>query len=190
MLALLAAGQSRRFGDRDKLSARLGGKMLGVHAAETGTRLSFAQRLVIGSPDHDCAPHWSALGYRIIANDDAALGQATSVRLAAARAIQSGASAMCIMLADMPFVTCDHLGRLVAAFEQTGETVASVRNGQAMPPAIFSAAVLESLIALTGDSGARNLLADAELVEADDPTLLDVDTEAELDQANLIFNNK
>ncbi len=41
MLALLAAGQSRRFGYSDKLSALLGDKMLGLHAAETGTAMSF-----------------------------------------------------------------------------------------------------------------------------------------------------
>lgn len=192
MLALLAAGQSRRFGDRDKLSAMLGDKMLGIHAAETGAELPFIRKLVIGSPMHDCAPQWGALGYQIIANEEAAQGQATSVRLAAAQAIEVKASALCIMLADMPFVTSDHIGRLIAAFEQSGgtSTVASVRNGRAMPPAIFPPAAFETLIALEGDSGARSLLADAKLVKADDPILLDIDTGADLADANIICNNR
>lgn len=192
MLALLAAGRSRRFGDQDKLSAMLGGKMLGLHAAEVGADLPFAHKLLIGSPEHDCAPQWSALGFQVIANEDAAQGQATSVRLAAGQAIETGASALCIMLADMPFVTSDHLDRLIAAFEQSGSasTVSSARDGQAMPPAIFPAAALESLIALEGDSGARKLLADAELVDADNRVLIDIDTEAELAQANIPLNNK
>jgi molybdenum cofactor cytidylyltransferase len=192
MLALLAAGQSRRFGDRDKLSAMLGGKMLGLHAAGVGAELPFARKLVIGSPEHDCAPQWSALGYQVIANEDAVQGQATSVRLAAAQAIATGASALCIMLADMPFVTSEHIGRLIAAFEQSSgtSTVASARDGQVMPPAIFPAAALESFIGLEGDSGARGLLADAELVDADDPILLDIDTEADLERVNIICNNK
>lgn len=190
MLALLAAGQSRRFGDQDKLSALLGDKMLGLHAAETIADLPFAQKLVIGSLKHDCAEKWSELGYEVIANQDAALGQATSVRLAAARAIDTGATALCIMLADMPFVTRDHVGRLIAAFEQSGGTniVASGRRGQAMPPAIFSFDSLEMLMTLEGDSGARMLLADAKLVAADDHVLMDIDTVEDLAQANTTYN--
>jgi molybdenum cofactor cytidylyltransferase len=187
MLALLAAGQSRRFGDSDKLNALLGDKMLGLHAAETGAAMSFSHKLVIASP-HGSAEQWSNLGYRVIANQDAALGQATSVRLAATHAIDAGASALCILLADMPFVTCDHLGRLIAAFEQSGGTVASARDGQAMPPAIFSIDALESLLALEGDSGARSLLADARLVVGDDPVLIDIDTAENLAQANILYN--
>jgi molybdenum cofactor cytidylyltransferase len=188
MLALLAAGQSRRFGDSDKLSAWLGDKMLGLHAAETGAAMSFAHKLVIASPEHDCAGQWSDLGYRVITNEDAAQGQATSVRLAAAHAIEAGASALCIMLADMPFVTRDHIGRLIATFEQSGGTVASARNGQAMPPAIFSVDAMESLLALEGDSGARTLLSEARLVVGDDPLLIDIDTPEDLARANILYN--
>jgi len=184
MLALLGAGQSNRFGERDKLIALLGDRMLGLHAAETGAGMPFAGKLVVGSPEHDCAPHWRDLGYQVIANEDAAQGQASSVRLAATQAIAGGASALCIMLADMPFVTRDHVERLVDAFAQSGVTVASARNGQAMPPAIFPAEAFPSLIALEGDSGARALLADAMLVAGQDPVLIDIDTQADLAQAN------
>jgi len=188
MLALLAAGQSRRFGDSDKLSAWLGDKMLGLHAAETGVTMAFSHKLVIASPQHDCAEQWSDLGYRVIANEQAALGQATSVRLAAAHAIEAGARALCIMLADMPFVTRDHITKLLTAFEQSGGTVASARDGQAMPPAIFSVDALESLLALEGDSGARTLLAEARLVSSEDPLLMDIDTMEDLAQANILYN--
>lgn len=184
LLALLAAGQSRRFGERDKLSALLGGKMLGLHAAETGAAMPFARKLVIGSPDHGCAAQWSALGYQIIANDAAAQGQATSVRLAAAHAINSGASALCIMLADMPFVTRDHLGRLLATFAPSGGMVASSRDGRAMPPAIFSVDELETLTTLQGDAGARGLLSKARMVAGDDDLLMDIDTTEDLARAN------
>ena len=190
MLALLAAGQSRRFGDQDKLGALLGRNMLGLHAAETGADLPFAHKLVIGSPEHGCAEQWRELGYQIIANEDAALGQATSVRLAASHAIDTGATALCIMLADMPFVTRDHLGKLIETFKQSGRTstVASSHGGQAMPPAIFPSAARKRLMELEGDAGARRLLADARLVTGDDHMLMDIDTEEDLAQANRIFD--
>jgi len=187
MLALLAAGQSRRFGKADKLGALLGDRMLGLHAAATGAETGFSEKLVIASPDHPCAAQWSALGYRIIANEDAGQGQASSVRLAAAQAIETGARALCILLADMPFVTREHIDRLMAAFEQSGGTVASARNGQAMPPAVFPAGRLAALLALDGDSGARTLLAEAGQVAGDDHLLMDVDTVADLARANEIY---
>ncbi|NCO48151.1 MAG: nucleotidyltransferase family protein [Sphingomonadales bacterium] len=184
LLALLAAGQSRRFGERDKLSALLGGKMLGLHAAEVGAAMPFAHKLVIGSPEHRCAAQWRDLGYQILANDDAAQGQATSVRLAAAHAIKCGASGLCILLADMPFVTRDHLGQLLAAFAQSGGTVASSRDGRAMPPTIFPIDKLEPLTTLQGDTGARRLLSDAHLIAGDDDLLFDIDTAEDLARAN------
>tara|TARA_R110001606_G_scaffold9469_5_gene40897 strand:+ start:7945 stop:8547 length:603 start_codon:yes stop_codon:yes gene_type:complete len=189
MLALLAAGQSSRFGDQDKLSAVLGDKMLGLHAAETAADMPFSQKLVIGSPDHPCSAKWTALGYRVIANEGAAKGQATSVRLAATHAIEAGAKALCIMLADMPFVTSDHIGKLIEGFEQAGSTrtVASGRSGQTMPPAIFPSGTLERLIGLTGDSGARKLLGDAHLITGGDQLLMDVDTPEDLTEANRNF---
>mgnify|MGYP003627932695 FL=1 len=187
MLALLAAGQSSRFGEADKIAALLGDRMLGLHAAKTAAAMPFAGKLVIGSPDHPCAAQWNALGYRIIANEDAGQGQASSVRLAAAHAAESGASALCILLADMPFVTREHLDRLIAVFETSGGTVASASNGQVMPPAIFPARKLDSLLALDGDSGARTLLVEARLVAGDDQLLMDVDTVDDLARANGLY---
>lgn len=189
MLALLAAGQSRRFGDRDKLAALLGGKMLGLHAAGTGAGIPFSQKLVIGSPTHPCAAQWSDLEYRVITNENAAKGQATSVRLAAAHAIDTGATALCIMLADMPFVTRDHIGKLIEAFDQSGRTspITSSRSGQPMPPAIFPSTALTRLMELEGDAGARRMLTDAHLVAGDDQMLMDIDTEDDLSRANLIL---
>lgn len=189
MLALLAAGQSSRFCDKDKLSALLGDKMLGLYAADAASDLPFARKLVIVSPAHDCAPQWGALGYQMVANEAAAQGQATSVRLAAAQAIASGASALCIMLADMPFVTNGHIGRLIAAFEQEGgtRTIASARHEQPMPPAIFPSGALETLLDLTGDAGARKLLGDALLIAGSDQLLTDIDTPEDLADANRNF---
>lgn len=182
MVALLAAGQSRRFGDQDKLAAMLGGKPLGLHAANRFARSEFAQRIVISSASHSCAADWQALGYQLIANADAAQGIASSVRLAAERAQLLGAKGLCIALADMPLVSAGHITNLLTAFAAAGGTriVASLRGEQSMPPAIFPPNHFPALNNLTGDSGAGALLSDAEYIAADAIMLHDVDSPQDL----------
>ena len=80
----------------------------------------------------------------------------------------------------MPFVTGDHLGKLLADFAQSGGIVVSAREGRAMPPAVFSFDSLKALTLLQGDAGARGLLADARLVAGDDHLLMDIDTVEDL----------
>lgn len=179
MLALLAAGQSRRFGDKDKLTAMLHGRMLGLHAAETLASLPFDQHVIIASAqDHPCAAGWRELGYEIVINEQADEGQSTSVRLAAQHAQSSKATALCICLADMPYISAKHIQRLLHAFQKDGqqETVASNRNGTAMPPAIFPPGRFAALQNLQGDQGARKLLDAAHLLSASGDGLIDIDT--------------
>ncbi|OAO04070.1 hypothetical protein A8B75_08370 [Sphingomonadales bacterium EhC05] len=190
MLALLAAGQSRRFGDQDKLNALLGSKKLGLHAATTWAEFPFMRKLVIASPDHPCAQGWRDLGYRVIPNRQAEQGQATSVRHAAEQAIEFGATSLCIALADMPFVSPDHIDRLLTGFENLGrqQIVASTSNEQAMPPAIFPQDRLRLLSALDGDKGARAMLSHAHVIAGDEQILLDIDTAEDLAKAEIIHN--
>lgn len=179
MLALLAAGQSRRFGDEDKLAALLHDKMLGLYAADILTRLAFDDRVIIVSaPDHPCAPEWKEMGYDIIVNEHAAEGQSTSVRCAAEHAMACNASALYICLADMPYITRQHIQNLSQAFQDFGQekVIASSDNGKAMPPAIFPSHQFAALQNLQGDQGARKLLQTAQLVPVNDGSLLDIDT--------------
>ena len=185
MLALLAAGSSRRFGEQDKLGTDLRGKMLGLHAAEMLSSLSTRQRIVVASDrDHPCTQGWRALGFEIIVNNRADEGQSTSVQLAAKRALHMGASGLCICLADMPFVTAAHIQNLLDAFDGKAQTVASSDNGIPMPPALFPASELGRLEALRGDQGARKLLDDAKLIHVNEPILTDIDTIEQLQRLN------
>lgn len=187
MLAILAAGQSRRFGDTDKLTAPLHGKMLGLHAAETLANTGFAQQAVItSSADHACAQRWRELGYTIMVNPRREHGQSTSVALAASEAASHGARALCICLADMPFVTGGHITRLISQYAaRSGERIiASSHAGQPLPPAIFPKKYFQQLQRLKGGNGARSLLEMADLATAEAHILLDVDTPDELAALN------
>ncbi len=179
MLALLAAGQSRRFVNEDKLTALLHGKMLGLHAAETLASVSFDHHVVIvSSAEHACAARWQDLGYKIVVNDRAVDGQSTSVAQAAHEATACHASALCICLADMPFITSLHMVKLSEAFQASGggKVVASSDKGSAMPPVLFPSSQFATLKDIRGDQGAKRLLKTAHLVPENDGGLLDIDT--------------
>ena len=178
--AVLAAGLATRFG-AEKLLHPLAGKPLAAHIADTLAALPAAHRLAIVAAGH---PERSALfverGFAIAENDDPARGLASSLALAAEWAHRHDADALLVCLADMPYITVDHLVRLIAAGEDN-DLVATEANGVRSPPAIFSRALLPQLATLTGDRGARDLIANAAVVIAPPALIKDIDTPADLD---------
>lgn len=182
-IALLAAGRSVRFGKADKLTADLAGRPLIAWAAEAGRSLGAAHHLLVTGPDR--AIDAGALGYHLLINDQPQDGMASSLRIAALAAEQAGADALLILLADVPFVTPEHLGRLIAAFREDGvrPVFTSASGGVPQPPALFPAVLFTALQGMEGDKGARGLAADATLIEAGEASLLDVDTPDDLERA-------
>lgn len=188
-LAILAAGQSQRFGVQDKLASILGGKILGLHVAEALTGLPFDQKSIVTVSDHPCSDHWSDLGYDLLINDDAENGQATSVKMAARFAQEIEAGSLCICLADMPFVTSGHITQLIAEFQRYSgaRIVASSQGEKVMPPAIFPETEFGKLLVLRGDKGARDLMIEAKRIDADEPILMDIDSKNDLRSAEQIL---
>ncbi|MEO1474735.1 MAG: XdhC family protein, partial [Pseudomonadota bacterium] len=82
-LALLAAGQSSRFEDGDKLLADLNGRPVIAHAADILSSETVASRIGIVGPDHmDRAAHLRGSGWQIIENPDPHFGIGSSLATA------------------------------------------------------------------------------------------------------------
>lgn len=174
-VAVLAAGQSRRFGEADKLVAPFRGTMLGLHACRTLSLLPFARRWAIASDTrHSCAKGWREAGFTVALNPDADTGMGSSVALAARLAQEAGVTALLIALADMPLVPAAHFAALL---ECAGpDTLTASHNGASpTPPAIFGSHHFGQLMQASGDTGARLLLAGAETLSCDPAWLLDID---------------
>ena len=95
----------------------------------------------------------------------------------------AGATGWLVMPGDMPLVTPGSMLAVATALEQYPVAFAQHR-GRRGHPVGFSAELYSELVRLTGDDGARRVMAryPAHGVELDDPgVLLDVDTEADLD---------
>jgi molybdenum cofactor cytidylyltransferase len=177
-LVLLAAGLSRRFGATDKLMADLGGRPLGLHVAEALAGVPFGSRIAVTGAG---SPEYAPLGFRIVLNAEPAHGQAGSLRLGVDAARSVGAGAVLVLLADMPRVGAGHVRGLLAAASGGEAAIACSTDGvRRSPPALFGRGWFGRLAALSGDEGARALLADAPAVRAAPGELVDVDTPAAL----------
>lgn len=180
---LLAAGRSRRFGG-DKLLADLQGRPVVAWSADALIAAVDATWIVV--PPHAGALREAVRGRGLVfvehAGRDAGMG--TTIAAGVAR-LPPEARAVLIALGDQPLVAPE-TGRALA--ERWRRTQASVvapvyRDGRGHP-VLFDRRCFAALTALSGDEGARGLVASAgdslELVVVDADAPLDVDTAAAL----------
>ncbi|WP_245501058.1 nucleotidyltransferase family protein [Lichenibacterium minor] len=187
---ILAAGTSSRYRAADpsvatKLVAPHGGVPLVRRVADAA--LASPARPVVVVTGHAAPEVRDALAGCAVAfahNPDFATGLASSLRVGLG-ALPADASGALVLLGDMPGVTPPLLERLLAAFaiDPAAEAVVPVTAERRGNPALLGRALFARAGALTGDEGARRLLARARVVEVDvddDAVLLDVDEPAAL----------
>lgn len=180
---LLAAGSSRRFGSSKLLAPLADGTPLAVAAARQLIAAVPEAVAVLRPGDAELAAVLAAQGLRIVECAQAEYGMGHS--LAAGVAAAGTADAWLIALADMPAIKDSTLAALVAQLAAGAVLAAPFHNGQRGHPVGFAAKFGPALLALSGDTGARDLLARHELsltrLDVDDPGILfDVDTPGDL----------
>jgi CTP:molybdopterin cytidylyltransferase MocA len=109
---------------------------------------------------------------------------ASSIRLGVKtlRSVARDAEGVVLMTCDQPAVTVKHLRQLTPRAEVTASRYAG-RNGV---PAFFPKEHFDQLMELKGDTGARELLAEARYEELENGEL-DVDTVKDLERARELF---
>lgn len=166
-ILLLAAGASARMGGRDKLLEPVAnGQPLITDRARVA--LSSGAPVVVTLPPRISAPdRWAALaGLALrpmaVSRPERGLSASLAAGIAALPADSPGAL---VMLADMPEITTSDLAALLDRWDGATLRRAATADGQPGNPVLFPAASFEALRALTGDRGARDLLANAKGVE-------------------------
>jgi molybdenum cofactor cytidylyltransferase len=183
--AVLAAGQSRRFG-ATKLLQRWQGEALVRRAVNVATNACGAQTLLITGHEHleICEAVQPFDGF-IAHNANFAAGMGTSIATAAA-ALRHVADAILIVLADQPLVTADHLSAMIRAWSGDPlHVVASRYAGTIGAPVLLPAACFAELMNLNGDVGARAILDEERFrIQSLDfeAAALDIDTPDDLEQ--------
>jgi CTP:molybdopterin cytidylyltransferase MocA len=184
-VVVLAAGRGSRFGDEaPKTLARLGRRPLVTHAVAAATASGLRPVVVVvGCQAAEVAAAAGAL-VEIVENPEWETGMATSLRagLAAVLADQS-VTAMTVALADQPRIGAEAYRRLAQAHAAGAELAVATYGGQRGHPVLIGRSYFDEAMKMTGDQGARTLLANPEVVEVpcDGPgEATDVDTPADL----------
>lgn len=181
---VLAAGRSRRMGERNKLLAEVDGKPLVAHAVDA--LLATSVRPVVVVTGHEAAAVRAGLAgrdVRFVHNPDHAEGMSTSLRAGIAALADEALDAALVSLGDMPWVRPRHVEALVEAFDPASDRTICVpvharKRGN---PVLWAARHFPEMARVSGDVGARALLqahaGEVALVPVDDVGVhVDVDT--------------
>lgn len=186
-LIYLAAGASRRFG-ADKLLADYHGKPLFRHGLETLAAVCAVRQdadLTVVTNTPAIAEAARALGARVAASPQSALGQSCSIRAGLDAVEPLGARDFLLFaVADQPRLRRDTVARFLA-LAVPGTWAATAACGDRVGnPGLFCAELVPALRALQGDKGGRAVLNRCPQrllrVECLPEELQDIDTPADL----------
>jgi molybdenum cofactor cytidylyltransferase len=179
---LLAAGLSRRMGERNKLLIEIEGEPLVRRTAKAYLAAGVGVHIVLGHEAEQVSAVLKDLPAAFVHNPDYAQGQPTSVR-AGIDSLASGYTAILIALADQAALTAADIGGLVKAFAADGGSriLVPFYQGRRGNPVIFPASLIEDMRALGRDAASRSFVDNSPALvyryEApNDHTVIDIDT--------------
>ena len=180
---ILAAGQSRRMGKRNKLLIPVDGKPMVTQVADCLLSSQAAPLAVVTG--HDYAAVEAALPegrFALTHNPDYASGLSSSLKRGLA-ALPDDIDGVLVCLGDMPRLSPKAVDRLIAAFDPLEGRAICVPTwqGKRGNPVLFAKRFFAEMQEVAGDVGARALIGEhaeavCEVPMDDDAVLVDVDT--------------
>jgi len=183
---ILAAGRSERMGTDNKLLADIGGKPMVSHVIDNVIQSGADPIIVVtGHEAENIQTTLANQSLEFVENPNYAKGLSTSLKVGI-ETLGDDVDACFICLGDMPLVTAKTLKALMAAFAPTqAKTICvPVHENQQGNPILWGREHFPDLLKLSGDQGAKSLLADNAAaiakVEAGPEVLRDADHAAAL----------
>ncbi len=194
---VLAAGRSTRMGPHNKLTEDVGGEPM-VRRVVKAALASRARPVVVvtGHQQAEVSAALAGLNLAFTHNRHFAEGLASSL-IAGVTALPKGIDGAMVALGDMPGVQPAHFDKLISAFApQDGRAICiATHGGKRGNPVLLAASLFQELLALTGDSGARQILGShqelvAEVEMGSEAVLVDVDTPEALERVRQLSPNR
>ncbi len=182
---VLAAGQSRRMGEANKLVMKIDDHQSTVIRTVVRILLQSNVNHIYVATGHDrdmiCA-QLSDLPVTLVHNPEYSRGLSTSLRTVLA-ALPESIDGVLVCLGDMPFVKSSHINVLTDAFDPVSENSICVPTykGKRGNPVLWDRKYIQEMMEVRGDTGAKHMIGDYEdfviEVEMDSPgVLIDLDT--------------
>ncbi|MBS3023906.1 MULTISPECIES: NTP transferase domain-containing protein [Acidiphilium] len=181
---VLAAGRSSRAAPQNKLLARLQDGRALVAATVDHALAARAALVLVVTGHQDDAVREALTGRPVRFVHAAAFASGMAASLAAGiNALPADTAAALICLGDMPLVDAAAIDRMIAAYDpdEGRAIVVPTHRGRRGNPILWDRSFFPEIAALTGDAGARHILARhvdriAEVEMPDDAVLRDFDT--------------
>ena len=182
---LLAAGQSKRFGDKNKLLAVINGKPIINHILDTLFEIYDPSELIV------ILGHKHKIIKNLILNKDIKIleninykkGIGTSIALGTSN-LDTEIDGVMIIPADMPYINSKDLINLEKKFIELNcvKVVMPEHNSRIGNPVILPRNYFNTLKSLKDDFGARSLIRKKDIItlKAEFGTIFDIDTKEEL----------
>jgi molybdenum cofactor cytidylyltransferase len=187
---VLAAGASRRFGEENKLLALVDGRPLVARVVNALSIGGVTDIIVVTG--HDRINVEAALRGRpgrIVPNEAWQTGMGASIAAGAA-ALDAGATGAFVVPGDLALLSPQLVAALITAFEANKHdriVYPATQVGEQRNPVLWPRRHFGALLSLPPEKGAKALLqlvaSDCVAVVADDASLSDVDTPADLEAA-------
>ncbi|CCJ08893.1 NTP transferase domain-containing protein [Methylocystis sp. SC2] len=192
---LLAAGASKRFGEKNKLLCDLGGKPLIRRVAEAVVCSGVDVVVVTGCDRARIEKVLEGLPLRLAHNLNWESGMGSSIAVGVSALGQHTPGAF-VVPGDLPFLTSDLIKELTAVFlESRGAliTYPTTSKGEQRNPVLWPRRFFPSLAALSGALGARQLLQNCENAQKqahvlDEGVFIDVDAPADMEAVRSRWN--
>ena len=178
---ILAAGESTRLG-RPKQTLQINQESLIERAVRVAREAGLSPVIAV-LRDNDLVDIVQKQGAVALLNRKSYEGMASSIRCGVEAARSLKASGVVVMTCDQPAVSAVHLRALAA---DGAAITGSAYAGRIGVPAYFPAATFDALLALQGDTGARELLRGAKSI-SNEALNLDIDTEEDFRNAQCLF---
>jgi molybdenum cofactor cytidylyltransferase len=170
---------------RNKLLELAGNKPIIVRAAETAIASGADPVIVVTGFEHRrIGEALRGLDVTLVHNPDFAQGLSTSLR-AGVKAVPANLDGVLICLGDMPEVDFSVIHALIAAFTGPSAICVPVHRGSRGNPVLWGRCYFDEMMAITGDVGARSLMARhaehvAEVEVGTSSIFADIDASADL----------
>jgi molybdenum cofactor cytidylyltransferase len=185
---ILAAGQSRRMGKRNKLIADLNGESMVGRVAKAALASKADPVIVVtGHEAQTVESKLQGMAVRFAHNPVYAEGLSTSLAAGIA-AVPDGCDGAVVLLGDMPLVSAEMIDRLIAAARNGApDSIAlATFDGKRGNPVLWPRSLFGRLTAISGDVGARHVIGENSgrviAVELGEAAGIDIDTPEALEE--------